>query len=149
MRKGLEHSKLLSKQKEDALDELAELMALAALNNRPETNGRRIVVQAFSDRDIAFAKLFAQKVTRTATPAIALVASTVDPPGLVFAQTPAQTSGDAASLTPDMGALLKRVLSSIGGRCGGSRDFAQGGVPAGPDFNVEQLLREAAGTIGA
>jgi len=47
----------------------------------------------------------------------------------------------------DMGALLKRVLNSVGGRGGGSRDFAQGGVP--PNSNVEQILREAAVTIGA
>ncbi len=92
IRKSVEESKLLRKQKDDALDQLAELMALADLHAQPETNGRKIVVRAFSDRDISFAKLFAQKVTRAATPAIALVASTVDPPGLVFAQTSAQTS---------------------------------------------------------
>jgi alanyl-tRNA synthetase len=72
-------------------------------------------------------------------PVIALVASTVDPPGMVFAQTP----GGAT----DMGTLLKQVLSSVGGRGGGSRDFAQGGVPAGS--NVEQLLQQAADTIRA
>ncbi len=149
IRKNVEESKLLRKQKDDALDQLAELMALAALHDQPETNGRKIIVRAFSDRDIGFAKLFAQKVTRVATPAIALVASTVDPLGLVFAQTPAQASGGAAGSAADMGALLKQVLSSVGGRGGGSRDFAQGGVPAGCNVNVEQLLREAAGTIGA
>jgi len=47
------------------------------------------------------------------------------------------------------GALLKQVLSSVGGRGGGTRDFAQGGVPAGSPVNVEQLLRDAAVTIGA
>ena len=146
IRKSAEESKLVRKQKDDALDQLAELMALAALRDQPdkeqpETNRPKIVVRVFSDRDISFAKLFAQKVTRAATPAIALVASTVDPPGLVFAQTP----GGSA----DMGALLKQALSSVGGRGGGSRDFAQGGVPAGSTVNVEQLLREAAVTIGA
>ena len=142
IRKSSEESKLLRKQKEDALDQLAELMALADLHSRPETNGRKVVVRTFPDRDIGFAKLFAQKVTRAGVPAIALVASTVDPPGLVFAQTAAQTPGGSA----DMGALLKQVLSSVGGRGGGSRDFAQGGVPAG--CKVEQLLRQAADTIG-
>ena len=144
IRKNVEESKLVRKQKEDALDQLAELMALDALHNQAETNGRKIVVRAFSDRDISFAKLFAQKVTRAGTPAIALVASSVDPPGLVFAQ----TSGGAPGSTADMGALLKQVLSSVGGRGGGSRDFAQGGVPAGSKINVEQLLQQAAGTIG-
>jgi alanyl-tRNA synthetase len=154
IRKGLEESKSLRKQKDDALAELAELMALADLHSQPETNGRKIVVRTFADRDINFAKLFAQKVTRTGTPAIALVASAVDPPGLVFAQTPAQTPAQTASQahaqsgqTADMGALLKQVLSSVGGRGGGSRDFAQGGVPAGPNINLEQLLQQAAATI--
>jgi alanyl-tRNA synthetase len=141
LRKSIEESKLLRKQKDDALDQLAELMALAALHNQLEKNGQKIIVRAFSDRDISFAKLFAQKVTRAATPAIALVASTVDTPGLVFAQTP---GGPA-----DMGALLKQVLSSVGGRGGGSRDFAQGGVPADSNVNLEQLLQQAAGTIGS
>ena len=143
IRKSAAESKLLRKQKDDALDELAGLMAWSALHDQAEKNGRKIVVRAFSDRDIGFAKLFAQKVTRASAAAIALVASTVDPPGLVFAQTPGPAPGSGA----DMGALLKRVLSSVGGRGGGSRDFAQGGIPAGANANVEQLLRDAAVTI--
>jgi alanyl-tRNA synthetase len=139
IRKSLEEGKQLRKQKDDVLDQVAELLAAADLRDRTETNGRKIVVRVFTDRDIAFAKLFAQKATRAGTPVIALVASTVNPPGLVFAQTP----GGVA----DMGAFLKQVLSSVGGRGGGSRDFAQGGVPAGS--NIEQLLRQAAVTIGA
>ena len=142
IRKSFDENKLLRKQKDDALDELAEFMALAALHDQPERNGRKIVVRVFSDRDIGFAKLFAQKVTRTATAAIALVASTTEPPGLVFAQ----TSGGAADSPADMGALLKQVLSPVGGRGGGSRDFAQGGVP--PGIDVGQLLQRTADTIG-
>jgi alanyl-tRNA synthetase len=137
--KSFEETKLLRKQKDDALDQLAGVMASAALYTEPDRNGGKLVVKVFADRDINFAKLFAQKVTHTAMPAIALVASAVDPPGAVFAQTP----GGAA----DMGALLKQVLSSVGGRGGGSRDFAQGGVPRGCD--IEQLLRQAADTIKA
>jgi alanyl-tRNA synthetase len=140
IRKGVDENKHLRKQKDDALEQLAQLMALADLHSQPEKNGRRIVVREFSDYDINFAKLFAQKATRTAMPAIALVASSVDSPGLVFAQTPASSGG------ADMGALLKQILSSVGGRGGGTRDFAQGGAPAGT--NVEQLLKQAASTIG-
>jgi alanyl-tRNA synthetase len=139
IRKSFDDLKLLRKQKDDALEQLAEAIAIAALKEQPESNGRRLVVRSFSDRDISFAKLFAQKVVRTGIPAAALVASTMDPPGLVFAQ----SAGGPA----DMGALLKQVLSSVGGRGGGSRDFAQGGVPAA--CNVDQLLAQAAGTIGA
>jgi alanyl-tRNA synthetase len=144
IRKSAEESKLLRKQKDDALDQLVELMALAAVGDQAETAGRRIIVRVFSDRDVGFAKLFVQKVTRAGTPVIALVASTVDSPGLVFGQTPAQAT---AASTVDMGALLKQVVSSFGGRGGGSHDFAQGGVPAG--CNIEHLLQQAASTIGA
>jgi alanyl-tRNA synthetase len=61
----------------------------------------------------------------------------MDPPALVFAQNPGGTA--------DMGALLKQVLATVGGRGGGSRDFAQGGAP--PGSNVEQLVKQAANAI--
>jgi alanyl-tRNA synthetase len=145
IRKNAEEIRLLRKQKEDALEQLAELVALSDLNAQPSKDGRKVIVRIFPDRDMGFVKLFAQKVTRAGTPAIALAASTVDPPSLVFAQTAPVHADAAAGKTADMGALLKQVLSTVGGRGGGSRDFAQGGVPAGS--NVEQLLRQAAGTI--
>ena len=139
IRKSGEEGKLLRKQRDETLQELAEAMALAALQEQPETNGRKVIVRSFADRDLSFAKLFAQKATRAGVPAIALVASTLDPPGLVFAQ--------SAGGTADMGQLLKQALAAVGGRGGGARDFAQGGVPSGCDVN--QLLQRAAGTIGA
>jgi alanyl-tRNA synthetase len=64
IRKSVEEGKVLRKQRDEALDQLAESMALASLHDQAEKNGRKIVVRAFSDRDIGFAKLFAQKVTR-------------------------------------------------------------------------------------
>jgi alanyl-tRNA synthetase len=139
VRKSFDEAKLARRQKEEALEQLAEAMAKVALSERGESNHRKVIVRVFADRDISFAKLFAQKAVRVGTPAIALVASTLDPPGLVFAQS---AGGNA-----DMGALLKQALSSVGGRGGGSCDFAQGGVPAGSD--VDNLLRQAASTIGA
>jgi alanyl-tRNA synthetase len=144
--KGLEESKLLRKQKDDALDQLAQNMALAAVQSQKEMNGWKIVVRVFSDRDLNFAKVFAQKATHTGTPTIALVASTIDSAGLVFAQTPSQ-AGSTLGSNIDLGALLKQVLSSVGGRGGGSRDFAQGGIPSLAKVDIEQLLRQAADTI--
>jgi alanyl-tRNA synthetase len=139
IRKTFDDAKLFRKQRDEALDQLAEAMASAALSEQIEVQGRKIIVRSFDDRDMSFAKLFAQRVARAGVPAIALLASATDPPGLVFVQ--------SAGGTADMGALLKQVLATVGGRGGGSRDFAQGGVPAGS--NVEQLLKQAAGTIGA
>ena len=112
---------------------------MADLHSQLDTQGRKVVVRSFDDRDINFAKLFAQRVARAGVPAVALVASTMDPPGLVFAQSP---GGPA-----DMGALLKQMLATVGGRGGGSHDFAQGGVP--PGSAVEQVLKQATDTIGS
>jgi alanyl-tRNA synthetase len=137
IRKTFEGTKLLRKQREEALEELAGATAAASLHDQPEVNGRKIVLRVFDDRDIGFTKLFAQRVVRGGVPAIALAASKMEPAGVVFAQ----SSGGAA----DMGALLKQMLASVGGRGGGTRDFAQGGVPKGTD--VGTLLQTAADTI--
>ena len=158
IRKGFDEAKALRRQRDDVLEQLATAMAEAALvgaqgsetaardrgmppsESQPSVTAatsRRIIVRTFADRDINFAKLFAQKVARAGVPAVALVASSMDPPGLVFAQ--------FAGGPFNVGALLKETLASVGGRGGGSRDFAQGGVPAGSD--LEQILRQAARTI--
>jgi alanyl-tRNA synthetase len=137
VRKTFDETKLLRRQKDDALEELAASLANEALREQPESNGRRVIVRSFPDRDIAFAKLFAQKATRAGMPAVVLVASLQNPPSLVCAQ----SAGGSA----DMGTLLKEILASVGGRGGGSHDFAQGGVPSGSD--IEALLRQAASRI--
>ena len=142
IRKNFDVAKAFRRERDEAFEQLAEAMASAALKetaNAETVKAPKVIVRVFRDRDIAFAKLFAQKATRAGVPAIALVASAVDSPGLVFAQS---AGGNA-----DMGTLLKQVLASVGGRGGGSRDFAQGGAPSGSD--VEQLLKQAADTIGA
>jgi alanyl-tRNA synthetase len=153
IRKTAEEGRLLRKEKDDAMEQLAESMAVADLQSAAEKNGRKIVVRVFSDRDVSFAKLFAQRVTRAGTPAIALVGSSLGSPGIVFAQSPgaagsssgSSAGSSSAGSSADMGVLLKQVLSSVGGRGGGSHDFAQGGVPAGSD--VQRILQQAADTI--
>jgi alanyl-tRNA synthetase len=135
IRKTFEESKELRRSREEALEQLAEAMAETELRGLP--GDRRVVIRVFADRDATFAKLFAQKASRAGTGIVALAASTMNPAGVVFAQTP---GGPA-----DMGMLLKESLVAIGGRGGGSRDFAQGGLPSGCD--VEKLLREAAAKI--
>jgi alanyl-tRNA synthetase len=151
IRKGFADTKTLRRDREDALNDLAASMAKAALAapaeevvssaSTPDAEQAaprpRLIVRTFTDRDANFAKVFAQRVTKSGVPVIALVGSIVGSPSLVFAQSPEGTF--------DMGALLKQVLSSVSGRGGGSRDFAQGGVSAGCDIN--QLLQQAAQTI--
>jgi alanyl-tRNA synthetase len=119
IRKAQEETRALRKSRDQILEELAAAHAGKLLAETPETNGRKMVVGVFPDRDVAFVKLFAQKLTRQSSPAVALLASTSDQPTLVFAQSAGQPF--------DMGALMKEALAQLGGRGGGSKDMAQGG----------------------
>jgi alanyl-tRNA synthetase len=120
-RKSIEEVRSLRKQLEQSLDDLAAAQAGALLAETPETNGRKIIVRTFSNRDLAYLKLLAQKLTRLSSAAIALLATDSPQPVLVFAQSAGQPH--------DMAALLKQTVATLGGRGGGSKDLAQGGVP--------------------
>jgi alanyl-tRNA synthetase len=120
-RKSIEEVRSLRKQLEQSLDDLAAAQAVALLAETPETDGRKIIVRIFSNRDLAYLKLLAQKLTRLSSAAIALLATDSPQPVLVFAQSPGQPH--------DMAALLKQTVATLGGRGGGSKDLAQGGVP--------------------
>src|SRR5271166_4392885 len=121
-RKSLDEVKTLRKQREQSQDELAAAQAATLLAETPESHGRKLVVRTFSDRDLNFLKLLAQKLTRQSPAAIALLATESPQPALVFAQSAGQPH--------DMGALLKETMTKLGGRGGGSKDMAQGGVPS-------------------
>jgi alanyl-tRNA synthetase len=125
-RKALDEIKSLRKQYEQSQDDLAAAQAAALLAETPESNGRKIIVRTFSGRDLAYVKLLAQKLTRKSPIAVALLASESLQPALVFAQSAGQPH--------DMAALLKKTVTSLGGRGGGSKDLAQGGVPQSTDL---------------
>ena len=130
IRKSLDEIRSLRKQREESLEELAAAEASAILAETPETGGRKLVIKTFSGRDVNSLKLLAQKLTRHGGSTIALLATPSPQPSLVFAQTAGQTS--------DMGATMKQVMAKFGGRGGGSKDMAQGGLPAAA--NVEPAL---------
>ena len=119
-RKSLDEIRALRKQREHSLEELAEAQASAILAETAEINGRKVVVRTFADRDMNFLKLLAQKLTRLAQNTVALLAATSPQPSLVFAQSVGQPF--------DMGSLMKETLAKVGGRGGGSKDMAQGGL---------------------
>jgi len=127
-RKSLDEIKTLRKQREQSLDELAAALAASLLAETPENYGRRVIVRTFPDRDLNFIKLLAQKLTRESRAAIALLATAGPQPALVFAQSAGQPN--------DMGALLKDTVAKLGGRGGGSKDLAQGGVPSSEDLDA-------------
>jgi len=138
-RKSLEEIRILRKQREQAQEELAEGQAAALLAETPETSGRKLVIRTFADRDMNSLKLLAQKLTRRAPNVIALLATTSPQPSLVFAQSAGQPD--------DMGALMKQTLLKLGGRGGGSKDIAQGGVPG--SGGIESALQDAGASVRA
>jgi alanyl-tRNA synthetase len=79
----------------------------------------------------------AQKLTRMESNVVALLGTTSGQPALVFAQSPGGII--------DVGVLLKETLTKFGGRGGGGKDFAQGGVPKAE--SVELAVREAAARV--
>jgi len=131
VRKSLEEIRTLRKRHEQSLEELAEAQAAGLLAETPETNGRKLIVRTFAERDMNSLKLLAQKLTRLAPNAIALLASQSPQPSLVFAQSPGQPF--------DMGALLKQTMQKLNGRGGGSKDFAQGGAASPSALPAEAL----------
>lgn len=138
-RKSLDEIRSLRKQYEQSQIELAAAYASVLLADVPERSGRKILVRILSDRDLNFVKLLAQKVTRLAPNVVALLATTSPQPALVFAQSPGQSS--------DMGALMKDTMTKLGGRGGGSKDRAQGGVPNAE--GIEAALQSVAATLSA
>jgi alanyl-tRNA synthetase len=138
-RKSLEEIKSLRKQHEQSQEELAAAQASSLLAETPEANGRRIVVHTLADRDLKFLKLLAQKLTRLSPSAVALLATTSPQPSLVFAQSPGQPF--------DMGALMKETMTKLGGRGGGSKDMAQGGIPSAA--GIDATLNALAATLTA
>jgi alanyl-tRNA synthetase len=91
-------------------------------------------VRVFADRDLNFVKLLAQKLTRQSSNAIAILAARSPQASIVFAQSAGQAN--------DMGALMKETMAKLGGRGGGSKDMAQGGVPN--VLGIEAALEEIA-----
>ncbi len=118
--KSLDEIKSLRKQREQLLDDLAAAQAATLLAETPETNGRKVIAQIFPHRDLAFIKLLAQKLARLSPSVVALLATQTPQPALIFAQSSGQPH--------DMAAVLKQVITPLGGRGGGNKDLAQGGV---------------------
>lgn len=137
-RQALDEVKSLRKQCERLQDDVATAEAASLLADAAEHGGRKVVVRTFADRDMNAIKLLAQKLTRRSPNAVALLATTSPPPSLVFAQ--------SAGGPLDMRSLMKDTLAVLGGRGGGAKDLAQGGVPTaeGIDSALAAVAREIA-----
>jgi alanyl-tRNA synthetase len=135
--KAQEEAKGARRQREQLLDELAEQHAFHLLSETRENSGRKVIRQMFTDRDLAYVKLLAQKLTRLQSGVVALLGTTVPQPSVVVAASPGEDF--------DLGALLKTALGKHGGRGGGGKDMAQGGVPSADA--AEQVLSNIAAQL--
>ncbi|HVB35691.1 MAG TPA: alanyl-tRNA editing protein [Candidatus Acidoferrales bacterium] len=101
---------------------LAELEAadLLARNTEPSHDGkRRIIVFISDDAASSYLAMLAAKIV--ATPNVRVILASRAASAMVLAQ--------SAGLDADMGALLRELLASVGGKGGGSKVFAQGTAP--------------------
>jgi alanyl-tRNA synthetase len=120
IRKALEEGRAASKTQHKLLEEIAELEAAQLLAQAGGQSETRVIARVFPERDLAYVKLLAQKLTRGAK-VVALLGAGAGHAALVFAQSP--------GLPNDMGALMKEAMTKLGARGGGNKDMAQGGVP--------------------
>jgi alanyl-tRNA synthetase len=139
IRKAKDEAKATRRSSERLMEELAEQHALRLLAATPLADGRKIVTGVFADHDLPFVRLLAQKCTQAADNVVALLASTSGQTSLVFAQSPGQPF--------DMGALMRVALAKLGGRGGGSKDLAQGGIAEAKP--VEPVLAELSAKLSA
>ncbi len=120
IKKTLDEVKVSQKRQHALLEEIAELRA-TEFNASARVVGKfKVVQQVFADRDLTFIKLLAQKLTKFPG-MLVLLGSTASAAAVVFAR-----SADAEA---DVSILMKEAMASVGGRGGGSKDLAQGGVP--------------------
>ena len=120
------------------VEEVADLRAAQMLEQLPKELSPKIITEVFSDRDALFTKLLAQRLTKRPG-VIALLASSQNPPALVFAR--------SSDLSADLGTLLRELVTAAGGRGGGGKDFAQGGVPDAA--KLKEILEEGEKRLSA
>src|SRR5882724_6144003 len=86
VRKSVEEIRAVRKSSEHLLEELAELQAARLLAEATTVGGRKLIVRVFSDRDLTFIRLLAQKLTHLEANLVALLAASSEQSSLVFAQ---------------------------------------------------------------
>jgi alanyl-tRNA synthetase len=99
------------------VERLAEIEAAQAVRDAtPDASGGRVIQRVFEDVEPEFLGAFATNIAKTER-SVALLAR-LGCGHVFFAQHP--------TVGADMNALLKQVMAKVGGKGGGTRDFARG-----------------------
>ena len=132
-------NKALFKQLEEAQERLLEFEAREWLSGLTEQGDHAVVARVLRDRDMhALRKLAKQVVSRPRT--VALLGSGGEKPALVFAR--------SSDLPFDMSRLVRDAAARLGGRGGGSPDFAQAGGPPASEEQVQAAIEWAGAQLG-
>ncbi len=116
-------ARALSKERVRLREELAEQHAVRLAVEERIVDGLRLVARVFPDRDAEYLKLLAAKLLAAVPQTSAVLVSTADEPATVVV---ACNRGK----DPGCDGLLRQVLGAHGLKGGGTRDMAQGRVPA-------------------
>jgi alanyl-tRNA synthetase len=116
--KQAEELRATLRAREKLLKRVAEYEARELWSAAPERKGWTIIRQVFAAEDHDEAKMLAHALAHLPT-AVALIGVKGKPAALYFAQ----SAGGGA----DMGSVLRQTVAQVGGKGGGTRDFAQGG----------------------
>ncbi len=136
--KSLEEARSAQKHQHKLLEELAEFWAAKSVAEVPAGAAFRVVKQVFADRDLPFVKLLAQKLARQSG-VVALLGTTSGQPTMVLSR--------SQDVDVDVSALVKEALAAVGGRGGGTKDLAQGGVAEAA--LIRKMLESIAAKLGS
>lgn len=140
LRRGLDEKRETERHHKRILERLAQYEArelLDAVGAVAHGQPARLVVRVLDDDGALYVRLLATAIAASGQ-AVALLATRAGG-HVVFAQ--------SAGLPGDMDSLLRAALAEFGGRGGGTRDFAQGGVPDAA--SLDRLLASAASRVAS
>jgi alanyl-tRNA synthetase len=132
-------AKAARRQLAEADTRLQQYEARELLNAIEPRGDFGLIVQTWSQRDAAYLKRMASLLVAQPK-TVALLGATGQSLALVFAR--------SKDLAIDLGAVLKAAAARLGGKGGGSPDFAQAGGPAVSEEQLQDTLRWAREQLG-
>lgn len=125
----IEENKQLQRRNRQLSEIAAKAEAVAILADEELQNGPCILTKVFDDRSFDELKVLAHQLVKTEGVVALLAVKEPDTARLVFARD--------ANMQIDMGALLREVCQRLGGKGGGTPDFAQGSIASVVELEKE------------
>lgn len=139
LRKQMEERRAAEKARTRLLERLAEHEAHALLEEAESHGERRLVVKVFADAEAGYLRLLAARLVKE--PGVQLLFASQAQPARPAGGPVALVFAQSRGLSADMNGLLREIVAKLGGKGGGSRDFAQGSAPEAT--RLEEVLEDA------